>query len=144
MQVTAIDPDENRVTLEGGARTGDEPEKHPLLRRWDQKPKPGASADGAVKIEYGPTDSVWLTLEDGIQIQFVEKPNGDPASYRTGDYWLIPARVATGRVMWPKDPDGSPAELEPRGVRHHYAPLAIIKSAGDPIDCRLKFAPISK
>ncbi|MEP6703378.1 MAG: DUF6519 domain-containing protein [Acidobacteriota bacterium] len=144
LRVTAVDRDESTITLEGGAQIGDKPEKHPLLRRWDQKPKPGTSDDGAVKIEYGTADNGWLKLEDGIQIQFVEKPNGNPASYRTGDYWLIPARVATGKVLWPKDSEGKPAALEPRGILHHYAPLAIIKSAGDPIDCRRKFAPISK
>jgi hypothetical protein len=34
---------------------------------------------------------VWLDLEDGVQIQF-----SDGGEYLTGDYWLIPARVATG------------------------------------------------
>jgi uncharacterized protein DUF6519 len=37
-----------------------------------------------------------LNLEDDIQIQVQPK-----ATYRTGDYWMIPARVATG-VEWPK------------------------------------------
>lgn len=144
LQVTLIDRDENRVSLDGPTQIGDDPRKHPLLRRWDQRQKPGVTADDAIKIEFGTGDDGWIALEDGIQIQFAEKPNGNAAFYRTGDYWLIPARVATGSVIWPKGQDGKAAMLAPRGIQHHYAPLAIIKSTGDPIDCRFKFAPISK
>jgi hypothetical protein len=36
---------------------------------------------------------VRIDLEDGIQIQFLTG-----GKYPTGDYWLIPARVATGDV----------------------------------------------
>ena len=144
LQVISIDRDESRVTLAGGSQITDEPDKHPLLRRWDQKQKPGTSPDDAVKIDYGTLDNEWLTLEDGIQIRFTQNPGNEPAFYRTGDYWLIPARVATGNVLWPTGPDGKPAAVEPRGIRHHYAPLAIIKNTGAPIDCRLKFKPISE
>ena len=42
----------------------------------------------------------WLALEDGVEIQFVDPQN---SVYRTGDYWLIPARVATGDVEWPRE-----------------------------------------
>jgi hypothetical protein len=94
-------------------------------------------------------------LEDGIQIQF--QPG---ATYRTGDYWLIPARVATGDVEWPKlrdaqgklvpDENGQPQPkpLPPRGVEHHYAPLAVIDvdnegNISSPVtdDLRRKFSP---
>jgi hypothetical protein len=69
-------------------------------------------------------------LEDGVQIQF--SADGE---YRTGDYWLIPARVATGNVAWPlhteadgtpkKDTAGNfiPLEQSPHGIEHHYALL---------------------
>jgi len=40
-----------------------------------------------------------LTLADGVQIQFQKSdPDGPAETYRTGDYWLIPARTATGDV----------------------------------------------
>ena len=70
-------------------------------------------------------DNQWITLADGVQIQF--QPSAPGNQYRTGDYWLIPARVATGDVEWPGD-EGNPEALPPQGVEHHYAPLAIINS----------------
>ena len=113
-----------------------------------EKPKPGASPDGTLKIEYGPVDNGWHELEDGIQIQFSEKPNNKPAFYRTGDYWLIPARVATGSIIWPKDAAGNSLPQPPRGIKHHYAPLGIVKKTGQGtisiVDCRRKLEPIAK
>ena len=52
--------------------------------------------------------------------------------YRTGDYWLIPARTATGDVEWPRNDKKEPIAVEPHGVEHHYAPLAyaILNSDG--------------
>jgi hypothetical protein len=67
----------------------------------------------------------WLTLEDGVQVQFQKPPAGVVNQYVTGDYWLIPARIATGDVDWPGPPD-NPETRPPLGVRHHYAPLARI------------------
>lgn len=98
--------------------------KHPLLRRWDQE------SDAVPVSEGDPTqDKDWINLENGVQILF-DKPTGGQASeYRIGDYWLIPARTATGDVEWP-GPVGSPTASPPHGVVHHYAPLAII-SVGD-------------
>ena len=37
----------------------------------------------------------WLDLENGIQVQFA------PGNFDAGDYWVIPARTATGEVEWP-------------------------------------------
>jgi hypothetical protein len=102
-------------------------DKHPLLRRWDQQtetdPKSEAlqrGSDGAALVVEGSGATAWLELEDGIQIQF--QPG---ATYRQGDYWLIPARTATGDVEWPRTND-MPDALPPRGVMHHYAPLAAV------------------
>jgi hypothetical protein len=57
-----------------------------------------------------------------VQIQFTAATDGN--RYRAGDYWLIPARTATGDVVWPRDANGAVAR-PPAGVEHHYAPLAI-------------------
>jgi hypothetical protein len=77
-----------------------------------------------------------------VQIYF--EPDG---TYRTGDYWLIPARTATGDVEWPKERDEEgnpiPEALPPHGIEHHYAPLAIISVNGDGVaveDCRCRFS----
>ena len=128
LQIEKIDRDSMRVTLKTtpASPVGTDSAKHPLLRRWDQ------SSQAIMVVEtVGDEDSDWIfTLEDGIQIQFrgVEQSGGGgttaPASYRTGDYWLIPARVATGDVEWP-GPPGMPQPRPPHGVEHGFAPLGI-------------------
>lgn len=97
----------------------------PKVRHWDQTETDDITLDvGAVPlVETGATADVWIDLEDGIQIQFAKG-----GTYRSGDYWLIPARVASGMIEWPftLDSKGVPqwqAEA-PRGVEHHYAPLS--------------------
>lgn len=140
LKVSSIDRDENRVSLEGKTKIpiSDDRGKHPLLRRWDQKPKPESSpersltlsaADNAALVVESESENDWLTLEDGIQIRFV-KPESGPSDYRTGDYWLIPARVVTGSIIWPRHSDGKSLPKAPRGIEHHYAPLALVINAG--------------
>jgi hypothetical protein len=140
-QVLTVDADRFQVTLLGTplAKIG----QHGLLRRWDgvqtiQEGKPGE-------------DDLWLDLEDGIQISFQPVPPasssggglqaqgtitnatgkvaGAPAppgnDYRAGDYWCFPARVITGDIGWPGAPE-APEALPPLGVRHRYAPLALV------------------
>ena len=130
LQVKEINRDTMEVTLKAAPASpvGTDPAKHPLMRRWDQ------SSDAISVVETtGDTDSNWIfTLEDGVQIQF-PGGEGDPAtrpptSYRTGDYWLIPARVATGDVEWP-GPRGNPRPRPPHGVEHAFAPLGVISIA---------------
>ena len=50
------------------------------------------------------------------------------AGFRTGDYWIIPARTATGEIEWPPFaiPNQSPEPQPPRGIRHHYCRLALL------------------
>ena len=114
---------------------------HPLLRRWDHRGKASELTDGALVVSEGEGDDQkqWITLEDGTQVQFKLPVKPDESSYRSGDYWLIPARTATGNVEWPQQLDASgkpatypggtnpiPAAREPHGVEHHYAPLAAL------------------
>jgi Family of unknown function (DUF6519) len=107
----------------------------------------------APHIRHVVTDGGWLSLEDGVQIQF--QPGLPAHRYRTGDYWLIPARMATADVEWPtepaKDTSGNPVTvpiaLPPAGVQHHYAPLALVTVdngtiTSPPNDCREKFATL--
>jgi hypothetical protein len=123
----------------------DFPNRHPLLRRWDHDTK----ADGAIPIvEAVNTAKGWAELEDGVRVQFVADK-----TYRSGDYWLIPARTATGDVEWPsqlkkdgteqKDSDGNRigAALPPHGPVHYYAPLASLKE-GKLTDCRRILLPL--
>ncbi len=89
----------------------------PILRQWDQ-----AGAPQAVR------ENTWIELEDGIEIQFTSG-----GTYRTGDYWLIPARSAIGDILWParQGADALPKALPPRGITHNYAPLARISLDDD-------------
>jgi hypothetical protein len=138
LQVQAIDRTAMLVTLTGniGTTTGTDPTAHPFLRLWNQKA--GDPASGGLTLVNGAAQIVgdtWLDLEDGVQVRF---PNGDQAAYQTGDYWLIPARVATGDVIWPTETDTDvlgvvttyPVAKHPDGIAHHYLPLAILDLTG--------------
>jgi len=111
--------------------------------RWDQRKS--ASDDGSVDLK----EDEWLELENGIQIQFMSvKGRKEKHHYRTGDYWLIPARVATGDIEWPvslniADHEVDPIPQPPFGIRHHYAPLAILKTGGTADDCRCEIPPLN-
>ena len=103
------------------------------MRRWDHQGRDDLTlaADGAIPIkESDPNvesdpDAWGIMLEDGILIQFSKPTAPDTNTYRTGDYWIVPARVATGNVEWPQTPDGkSPLAMPPDGINHVYAPLA--------------------
>jgi hypothetical protein len=125
---------------------------NPKVRRWDHHDTDTIKLtnDNAIAVQEGKP----IDLEDGIQIQFIPSGASDPNQYRTGDYWLIPARTATGNIEWPavRDAQGKliPATQPPHGVKHHYAPLWIITvaadgsvTANDPADdLRRKFKPL--
>jgi hypothetical protein len=148
LQVQKIDRVAMRVTLQGSLEFELNPEKHPMLRRWDHRA--GDPNKGGLTLDQGAAlivedDKKWLTLGDGVQIQFPPASDQTPHQYRTGDYWLIPARTTTGDVEWP-GPAGNPEARSPHGVEHHFAPLAtiLVRSAGEPnglvvSDCRCIF-----
>ncbi|HEX4383101.1 MAG TPA: DUF6519 domain-containing protein [Myxococcales bacterium] len=106
-------------------------------RRWDSA--------GELPVDLGDAaDDLFLALEDGVQIKFEE------GSYRTGDYWTIPARTITTDVEWPKDAAGDPLPRLAEGIKHHYARLAVAftqtSSGGKSTvltDCRLPFPPLT-
>ena len=121
----------------------------PKVRRWDQvETEALVLTKGALRVKETQagaeaSDVVWIDLEDGIQVQFLAG-----GEYQTGDYWLIPARVATGNIEWPSelDPAGNavPAMTRPRGIEHHYAPLGFVQWDGEDVTlqtCRYEFAP---
>jgi hypothetical protein len=91
-----------------------------LLRRWDQTEHLDTNGTVAITEASGTNADTWTPLERGVQIQF--QPGG---VYRTGDYWLIPARVSSGDVLWPRQPGigNGPAFMAPTGIRRHVAAL---------------------
>jgi len=106
-QIVATNPATLMVTL-GSPVAGLDLAQKPRLRRWDSEPTQ-------------PVTSGWLPLEDGIEIEF------SAGTYRTGNYWLIPARTATGEVEWPpyEIPNRNPIPQPPLGITHHYCRLGI-------------------
>jgi hypothetical protein len=55
----------------------------------------GQPAASAAAITEG--DEAWLVLDDGIKIRFARLQEPYVASYRTGDYWTIPATTDSAR-----------------------------------------------
>jgi Family of unknown function (DUF6519) len=109
-----VDIDRHRLTVTLDKKPDNDAGTHarPILRRW---------ADDAQPLD----ENKELELSDGVQVNFshVDTPKG---GFRIGDYWLIPARTATGDVIWPQTEDTppAPAAIPPHGVDVHYAPLA--------------------
>jgi hypothetical protein len=109
---------------------------NPKVRRWDMP-------DGPATVEAAGAGDTWLALEDGVEVQF------QSGSYKTGDYWLIPARTATSDVEWPTDETTSKPLFEgPMGIHHHTCRLALLGFTGttwSPIhDCRDLFPPVTQ
>ena len=133
-QIKSVSPETLSVTMTQPVPSVD-PTKNARMRRWDQF---GSSAtSNGVKLSAG-----WFDLENGIQVEFSK------GEYVSGDYWLIPARTATGQIEWPPcDSDGH--DFQPA---HHIeifdAPLACIQwdsqnQEAAPHDCRRKFPPLT-
>lgn len=117
-----------------------------VARRWDQEENEKTRLhEGAIPL----VEDKWFTLEDGVQVYFAPAAAGLANRYRTGDYWLIPARVATRNIEWPREEDATSATpwaaVAPHGITHHYAPLGILSLPVDDLvfeDCRCKFDPL--
>jgi hypothetical protein len=98
----------------------------------------GWSTTGAAGLAAG----TWIALENGIGVQFSD----GAATYRPGDYWLIPARSGVG-ILWPADASNTPLAEPPHGIAHHYARLATADFDGKTWtaiqDCRPVFPSLS-
>ena len=154
LQVVDVQRSSMTVTLsaqpEGNA--GTDPAKHPILRRWASNEIPIREAKNA--------HDGWYELSDGVEVQFthvdllsdeVQKKAGGNlklTTWRAGDYWLVPARTATGDVIWPSDTDAKgtsvPLAVPPHGVEHHFAPLGTINPVGEIHDLRYTFDAYAK
>jgi len=129
VQIDHIDK-AGRIISVKTAVTGIDINRGAKLRRWD-----GASATGFA-VAVPATNDGFTALEDGVEVKFAT------GTYATGDYWLIPARTATGNVEWPFT-----APQPPRGIAHHLTRLAVATLAGDTlsvVDCRRFFTPLAE
>lgn len=106
-QVVKINRQRMEVELDASPENDAGEGGHPILRRWADDVQPF-------------NENQWIELSDGVQVMF-SKVDSPHARYRPGDYWLIPARTATGGVIWP---GGTDTPVAPHGVNVHYAPLA--------------------
>ena len=112
------------------------PEKfNPKVRRWDNN-----GEEGPIEVRIPPENEGYINLESGVQVKFSK------GTYRTGDYWLIPARTLKRDIEWPQTETG-PEALAPDGIKHHFARLAILRYTGNSVllisDCRKFFPPAS-
>jgi hypothetical protein len=151
VNVAKVEGDTLTVDPSATLPTRSDDSRHPEVRRWDHVATDAISLadDNAVPIQESPAGAtpeqiVWIDLEDGVQIQF-----STGGEYRSGDYWLIPARVAAGNVEWPSDlQEGKMIShpLPPHGVEHHYAPLGFVQWSNEDknfTSCRCEFEPLS-
>ncbi|QXE38316.1 hypothetical protein KQY30_32870 [Streptomyces sp. GMY02] len=152
LRVEEVDLPGRRVRLSGepDPSVGRRPGLHPYLRRWDHPSgarhtgghgPSGRTGRGAPKLRHGALrieEGGWLPLEDGVLVYF------EPGrTYRSGDFWTVPARTATGDVEWPTDAARRPLLQSPDGIEVRYAPLAWVPGEGSPVDLRLSFGPLA-
>jgi Family of unknown function (DUF6519) len=127
VQIDRVDEAARLVVLKTAPPAVD-PARHAKLRRWD------SAADAVIATPAA--NGGFVALEEGVEVRF------EAGTYRTGDYWLVPARTVTGNVEWPFATPQRPA-----GVAHAYARLAVLTLAGNALgtqDCRSLFAPIAE
>ena len=139
LQIAALDPARPIVTLSVPKNVTPylpSSGRHPLLRRWDETID--LTAQGVVEVAEGTA----IDLEDGIQIAF--EPGG---LYATGDYWVIPARVAgNGSLDWPLDPNAPNPDFA--GVArkasgmHHVSVLGGADADGVYRECCCRHVPL--
>ena len=108
------------------------------VRRWDTI----AASGGVRKVSDKDTVDGFIRLEDGVEVKF------EKGEYRTGDYWLIPARTATADVEWPKDQSDDPIPQAKHGIHHHTCPLGLLDFDGTNLalqeDCRPFFPSLTE
>ena len=131
--------DELELVLAGvpSGTIGQDPSRHPILRRWDHKP--ALAGTNVLPI----VEDTWIHLEDGVQVRFASG-----GVYRPGDHWQIPARTISADVEWPRDDDGDPIARPPAGIADAYCRLGIVEVDGDGSitivsDCREQFPPLT-
>jgi hypothetical protein len=129
LQISTADPAKRIITLKAAPAAVDLT-RHPKLRRWDSA--------GDLPLTPPAGGNGWIALEAGIEVQF------SGALFRTGDYWLIPARTVTGNIEWPFTNPQLAA-----GITHRFSRLAVLQRNSTDntltvIDCRRVFHPLTE
>ena len=105
--------------------------RRPRVRRWDQV----ADVDPQRGVVVIGTTPATFDLEDGVTVQ-IAVDGGRP---RVGDFWAFAAR--TSGIADPAPYVELLVSEPPRGIRHHYARLAIIEAGEVVADCRVIYPP---
>jgi hypothetical protein len=118
--------------------------KNALLRRWD------SALDAPAERPIA--SNTWFPLESNVEVRF------RPGFYRSGDYWLVPARAFigdyAGSIEWPQA-GNQPADVDAHGEQRVYAKLGIVEVGSAPAggvnrpvtlrdDCRQVFPPLTQ
>jgi Family of unknown function (DUF6519) len=123
-QVESVQESQSTITLMAPLTSSINPHRNPRVRRWDQT---AALTDGVIPIA---TFGTTIALEDGVNARLeLADPNG---TVHTGDWWVFAARPATASI---DELDQAP----PRGIRHHFARLAVVQNGKVTDDCRVIF-----
>lgn len=134
VQVIAVKPSRLEVTVKSAPTNvvNTSRSRRAVLRRWATKP---------IKLNFpqGLNETPYIDLTDGVSVQLERDPQR--RSFREGDYWLIPARTATGDIIWPRENEDY-AYVSPHGVQHHYAPLAQW-NGNTFVDLRKRYQPLA-
>jgi len=134
-QIQSVNPQNLSVTMKQTVAPVN-PALNARMRRWDQF---GSSAtNNGVSLS-----TAWVDLESGIQVEFSQ------GNYVSGDYWLIPARAATGNIEWPPCTSNGNAFQPSNHIEVNEAPLACIqwdtqKQSPHIQDCRKPFHPLTE
>ena len=99
-------------------------ELNPKVRRWDTDTN---SETGNIKVKIiADNNAGYIQLEDGVEVKFgIQSDESRPGPFRTGDYWLIPARTTTRTAKAGPDVEWPSAFLPPEGI-YHFSPLAVL------------------
>ena len=122
-------------------------EYNPKVRRWDTP----SDSEGYISVKNDDlkNDHYIKLGKDGVEVRFVDDDQN--GNYKTGDYWLIPARTANGNgkgdIEWPRT-EGTPDAVDPDGIEHHFSLLGLLKYDTDKTikviaDCRSFFPSIT-
>ncbi|MDX2505325.1 MAG: DUF6519 domain-containing protein [Gammaproteobacteria bacterium] len=120
IQIESIDKNTREIKIKAATPVPQiDATKPVIIRRWDNT---GNQADkNGIRLSNTPA-----VLESGVEIEF------SSGVYRSGDYWLIPARTSinssTGSIEWKRDPGtGQSMLVSPHGIDRHYSPLALVQ-----------------
>lgn len=136
-QIQGVNPATMQVTMMAPVTAKIDPTRNARMRRWDQ-------SGGSATASGIPVSRASIALENGVEVSF------SPGSYEPGDFWTIPARTATGQILWP--PNGSTGAFQRSSyMQIQQAPVAsvILQAANaehlrlpQTSDCRLLFPPL--